>query len=329
MKFPLSRQTLLHFSQVRVSVQRVDQKTAEYMRVSGSLRGDKIGNGDPNQQQCDRQRNPGSGQHMDGFSILENNSARNLARTVKLLARMRIYIYNDGMNQAGHLHRLQRIDTQLSHIEGRVKEIDRLLAEDERLVTAKYNSETARTHLEKARLTLRSAEHTVSEQQLKIEQTNSTLYSGTVRNPKELQDLQKEIISLKKYLETLEDQQLQAMMDLEEAEQVNQIAQAELIRVQAEVIQSKAGFSGERDQLLSKQESLSAERLAALTAITPVNLDLYDHLRSLKGGLAVTTVEDETCTLCGAPIRLAEGQMARMQTSLVYCSSCSRIIFAG
>jgi hypothetical protein len=130
-------------------------------------------------------------------------------------------------------------------------------------------------------------------------------------------------------LQTLEDQQLQAMMDLEDAENTGQTTQSVFTQVQAELIQSKAGFAGERDQLLAKQESLSAERQAALTAITPTNLEIYDHLRSLKGGLAVTTVEDETCMLCGAPIRLAEGQMARMQSSFVYCSSCGRIIFAG
>jgi predicted nucleic acid-binding Zn-ribbon protein len=224
---------------------------------------------------------------------------------------------------------LQRIDTQLNSITTRVKEIDRLLLEDERLLAARASADNSRIHLEKTRLSLRGLEHNVSEQQLKIEQTNSTLYSGNVKNPKELQDLQKDILSLRKYLQVLEDQQLQAMIDFEDAEQANQNAQENSIRVQAEVIQSKAGLAGERDQLIAKKDSLTTERNAALTAITPGNLVIYDHLRELKGGIAVTNVEDETCMLCGAPIRLAEGQMARMQSNLVYCSSCGRIIFAG
>jgi len=266
---------------------------------------------------------------MDGISILENNFSRNLTRTPKLLARIIISIYNHPMNQAGMLYRLQRIDSQISQVTARVTEIDRLLSEDERLKAARAESEMARGRLEKSRNLLRGSEHAVSEQQLKIEQTNSTLYSGTVRNPKELQDLQKDVVSLNKHLQTLEDQQLQAMIEFEEAEQSNQAAQENLTRVQAEVIQSKAGLSGERDQLKSRRENLAAERLAALSAITPANLAIYDHLREIKGGVAVTAVEDDACTLCGAPIRPGEGQMARMQTNLVYCSSCGRIVFAG
>ena len=176
-----------------------------------------------------------------------------------------------------------------------MEQIDRLLREDERMQSAGAACDAAKVRLEKARNALRSIEHLTTEQQVKIEQTNATLYSGMVKNPKELQDLQKEIISLRKHLGTLEDQQLEAMIEFEEAEQAEQAAQAFQKKVEAEVIQAKAGLAGERSQLIAKLENLGQERNAALPPITADNLEIYNQIRNQKHGIAVTSVEDDAC----------------------------------
>jgi hypothetical protein len=246
-----------------------------------------------------------------------------------MLARIPVSIYNQLMNQAGQLYRLQRIDTQIDQASSRLEEIDRLLSEDKRLQAAQAACDAAKVRFEKARNGLRSIEHITTEQQVKIEQTNATLYSGMVKNPKELQDLQKEIISLRKHLGTLEDQQLEAMIEFEEAEQAELTSLSLLKKVEAEVIQAKAGLGGERSQLIAKLDNLAQERSAALTPIPPDHLEIYQHIREQKHGIAVTSVEDEACSSCGAQIRASEAQSARIQSKLQYCSSCGRILFAG
>ncbi len=233
------------------------------------------------------------------------------------------------MNQAGSLHRLQRIDTQIDQIVTRLAQIEKLLLEDERLQAARAAAESALHRYEKARLNLRSLEHLNHEQQVKIEQANATLYSGMVKNPKELQDLEKEIVSLKKYQLTLEEQQLQAMIEFEEAEQAYHAAQEQEKAVQAQVIEEKAGLAGERSQLEAKRANLEQERSAALGPITAANLETYLRIREQKHGIAVTGVEDDACSTCGAQIRPSEAQSARLSSTLVYCTSCGRILFAG
>jgi uncharacterized protein len=233
------------------------------------------------------------------------------------------------MNQAAYLHRLQRIDTQIDQADARLAEIERLLSEDERIRKAKQEIEIARVELEKARLALRSVEHNARETRIKAEQSEASLYGGAIHNPKELQDLQREIESLKRHLSALEDDQLQAMMDQEEAEKKDLGAQTGYNQVVAEVTQQKAGLAGERDGLLKKRQTLLAERSAALPPILPPNLDTYTRIREQKKGIAVTAVEDDTCATCGAEVRLGEGQAARIQSNLHYCTSCGRIIFAG
>lgn len=237
--------------------------------------------------------------------------------------------YNGDMNQAAYLHRIQRIDTQIDQTEARLAEIERLLSEDERVQNAKKRADDARRVLEKARQALRAVEHNVSETNIKIEQSNAALYSGTIRNPKELQDLEREIASLKSRLANLEDQQLGAMLEQEDAEASDRAAQEDLTRVQAQAIEQKAGLAGERGSLEKNRQRLAAERSAAVPPVLPANLETYQRLREQKKGLAVTVVEDDTCGVCGSEVRPAESQAARNTNQLHFCKSCGRILYAG
>jgi len=251
------------------------------------------------------------------------------AKRDKRLVQTHNPIYNDPMNQAAYLHRLQRIDTQIDQTDARLAEIERLFNEDERIRTARQNADEAKRSLEIARQALRSVEFSVHETRVKMEQSDSALYSGTIKNPKELQDLQREIASLKNRLSQLEEQQLEAMIAQEEAEESERQAQDELLRAQAQMVEQKAGLAGERTTMQKNRQRWEAEKGAALPAILPQNLEVYNRLRDQKKGLAVSTVEDNTCGVCGSEIRPSESQAARISSSLLFCSSCGRILYAG
>jgi predicted nucleic acid-binding Zn-ribbon protein len=119
------------------------------------------------------------------------------------------------------------------------------------------------------------------------------------------------------------------MIELENAEKQEASAAQAYRQAQAEAIQSKAGLAGEKEQLIKNRQRLDAERTVVLTPIHPQSLEIYNRIREQKKGVAVTTLEDDSCALCGAQIRPSEGQAARMQTNLMYCSSCGRILYAG
>lgn len=233
------------------------------------------------------------------------------------------------MNVAFHLYRLQQIDTQISQHEASLAEINRLLAGDESVREARQSAEQAEKALLTAQKRLKETEFAVKEQQIKIAQVESTLYSGKVRNPKELQDLQKDIASLKKHLGTLEDQQLEAMLGVEEAEEAQKISQAALAKASAAFAEQSAGWLGQKDQLDRTLGRLQSERSAALGPVPPESLKLYENLRKNKRGVAVTTAREGSCAVCGAVMRPSEIQAARAATEPVYCTSCGRILYAG
>lgn len=233
------------------------------------------------------------------------------------------------MNVSFHLSRLQKIDTQLDQTNNRLNEIERILADNQAVKLAEQGKHEAQTELQKAQKALKQCEESVNSQRMKIELDESALYGGKVRNPKELQDIQNEVASLKKYLVTLEDQQLNAMVLVEEAEETHDKALKNLAHTQEEAAQASASLLGEQSKLNKEKERLTAEREEIVSQVSAQHLAAYTRLRQQKRGVAVAAVIDESCTVCGASITPADWQAARSPHQIVYCSSCGRILYAG
>jgi predicted nucleic acid-binding Zn-ribbon protein len=233
------------------------------------------------------------------------------------------------MNQAFNLFRLQQIDTQIDQTENSLSKIEKLLSGDEAVNLAKQAVEAAEKAIQKASQSLKEAEFAVHEQQIKIAHSEASLYGGRITNPKELQDIQKEIVSLKKHLSVLEDRQLETMLTLEEAENQDQTARVQLAEAQASFSERAAGWLGQKEQLVRNLERLHAEHNAAVTLISKESLQTYENLRKRKSGVAVTAIIDGSCDVCGTTIRPSELQAARAAQVLVFCTSCGRILYSG
>jgi uncharacterized protein len=233
------------------------------------------------------------------------------------------------MSQAFHLFQLQKIDTQVDQIQSRITQIERILSSNEALNVAVAANEACILQVKKAREVLANAEEAVQAKRQKLEASEAALYSGKIRIPKELQDMQNEIASLKKRMSTLEDEQLDAMVLLEQAESNQGDSAKKLLAAQAETASQSAGLMGEQSQLQKNHDRLSTERLAALSQITPDILATYNRLREQKRGLAVCQVEDNACAGCGSTLRPEVRQAARSPIQVVKCESCGRILYAG
>lgn len=245
------------------------------------------------------------------------------------LAKRALASYNPSMSLSFHLFQLQKLDTQVSHANNRIAEINRLLAQNESLMRAQTQLDASAEKLKGVRARLREVEINVHNKRIKMEQSEAALYGGTVKNPKELQDLQTEIGSLKRIIAQLEDSQLEAMVAVEEAEQNFREDESRLNQVKAEQAGQFAHLMGESSTLRALLDRLQIERLALVSQINPVLLDTYTQLIAAKHGLAVVLVEDDCCTACGTTLTAAEIQAARSSTRLVNCPTCGRILYAG
>lgn len=227
------------------------------------------------------------------------------------------------------LYRLQLVDSRMDEIRVRLEEIRQILDNDEEMLQAKKSVAETDSTLKLAQHTLKQAEAEVEKQKIKIEQSDANLYSGNVKNPKELQDLQNEIAALKRHLNTLEDRQLEAMLEVETEEQANQTAQENLERVKARIAEQNQTLTFEQDNLNKELERLDTERQAALSPLDASLLTVYDQLRQEKRGLAIVSVSEGACAACGTTLTPAQMQSARSTSQAYYCPTCGRILYAN
>jgi len=226
------------------------------------------------------------------------------------------------------LYRLQQVDSQLDHAHARLKAIQQTLENDEELRGSMERCVAAENRYRETERLLQQSEQEVEKQRIKLQQTEASLYGGLVHNPKELQDLQKDMVSLKKHLETLEERELEAMEASENAENELKNAQADLERVKASKGEQFRDLTEESIVLNRDLERFSSERFAVMKDLTAPALSSYEQIRKYKRGLAVTRLSDGSCAACGTTLTASQQQSARSSGQLFYCPSCGRILYA-
>ena len=222
------------------------------------------------------------------------------------------------MSAALGLYRLQQVDSQIDHAQSRLKIIRQTLENDAELRAASEQATSAEKQLREAERLLKQTELEVEKQRLKLQQTEASLYGGLVHNPKELQDLQKDVASLKRHLETLEDRELEAMQVVENAEKNEQIAKAALQQVTASRGDQFRELTNESEILNKDLDRFSSERSAVVKDLASQAIQTYDQLRKQRRGIAVTTVSDSACAACGTTLTASKQQSARSTSKLFY-----------
>ena len=199
------------------------------------------------------------------------------------------------------------------------------LESNAQLQEAKSTLELASSRKQKITRDLKNRESDAAEKKIKIEQIGSSLYGGTIHNPKELQGLQDELESLKRHLATLEDQELEEMIAFENVQNDCNFASEQYKEIFDRVSLENSDLIIEHDILLKEGERLEVERQATMQSIEQKHLMLYNEIREQRHGIAVTTISDNSCDSCGAVLTPAQQQSAHHSHQLFRCLSCGRI----
>ncbi|MFQ3566911.1 MAG: hypothetical protein SNJ59_07910 [Aggregatilineales bacterium] len=224
------------------------------------------------------------------------------------------------------LYKLQQVDLALAQRQARINEIDAIIQADQRLHEAGQALEQAQAAVKPLQAQSRALELEIQALVEKIAVTNETLYSGRIKNPKEMTEMQAEIAALGRRRSQLEDEQLEILLRLDGA--LERCAEAEQALAAANAAQ--AGEHGalleERAALTAECARLSEERSRAASAIDRADLERYEALRRRKGGRAVALLHESSCDTCGVEQTTVNAQLARQGKALVFCESCGRIL---
>jgi predicted nucleic acid-binding Zn-ribbon protein len=229
------------------------------------------------------------------------------------------------MNLARQLYELQELDLEIESDEQTLKQVIGQIGESKAVVRAKAQLESEQERLEGLKHQQHSAEWEIDDITNKIAAAEESLFSGRIKNPKELASLQQEVEMFKARRGRLEEKALGVIDRVEQAE-------ADVARINSEMGTLTADWQRQQKQLAEEKTRLQAA-LADLKQkwqqlseqIEPETVEFYQELRKGKG-TAVARVEQGICRGCRISLPTTDLQRVR-GNNLVQCSSCGRILF--
>ena len=233
------------------------------------------------------------------------------------------------MTAVTELFALQEIDLALDRARTRLVEIEEGIQETEERAAARQAKAEKEEVLAGFRARQKDLEWEVDEVRSKASEMEAKLYGGTVRNPKELSDLDADVRSLKAQAAKREDVLLALMEEAETADAEYRGAEAEYLRIESAWQANRAGLLSERAELEPEVERLEAQRGQQIAEIGRAALGLYQLLRERRGGQAVARVDRGMCQGCRISLPMSVLQKARTGVGLVQCVSCERILLVS
>jgi predicted nucleic acid-binding Zn-ribbon protein len=229
------------------------------------------------------------------------------------------------MGISRQLYQLQDIDLEIESNKRTMSQISRQLGESETVVKTQNQLQSEQQRLEELKRKQRSAEWEIDDVVTKLTAAEEKLFSGEIKNPKELTNLQHEVDMLKARRDQLEEKALGVIDQVELSENSVARLSSELETLKAEWQRQQQQLSNELERLKAILSDLRHKRQLLTDEIDPETIEFYQELRREKG-MAVARVEQGICRGCRISLPSADLQRVR-SGNLMQCSSCGRILF--
>ncbi len=233
------------------------------------------------------------------------------------------------MGRIFQLYQLQSLDSEINKINQELVAIAAKLGESEALKQAKHALESISKELGQNQTNMQDLDLEVKSLTDKVTNQEKKLYSGKALSPKEAANLQEEVASLKRWQTQREENLLEAMLIVEEAEETSAQAQTKLSELEAAWRIDQKDLIDNQQSLERRRSARVEQRLLMTDKISAVDLKIYEKLRTKKAGRAVAAVKNKVCQGCGITPSNSKLQRARAGTELTYCGACGRILYVS
>jgi hypothetical protein len=230
------------------------------------------------------------------------------------------------MNQPQALYRLQLLESSLDDAKARLDEIDATLHNNEAIRDAQKTLKARASDHQRAHATVTDLELEIETLNNKQTEVNEMLYSGKLTNPKELQERQDELESLKRRQIKLESELVAARESLKQFEIAHDEAKENFTEVEAEQHNQQQGLIEEQQGLKVQMKDWLKERKVVLKEVEPGYHKIYKRIKPQKQGMAVVRLDDNMCSACRAEQNLTIIHQVRQTHEIVHCSNCGRIL---
>ena len=223
------------------------------------------------------------------------------------------------------LYQLQELELDIEAKEQALARSTARIGESRALIESRAELVREEHQFEEFKGKQHSVEWELEDLEARLASATEALYSGRIKNPKELASLQHEVDGFKERRGQLEEEALAVMERVELATVGLATRKQELAAIEDKWQVQQRQLSDEIEQLKGELPALKQQRQLALAAVEPEAAALYRQLKQQKGQ-AVVRVEQGTCRGCRISLSTAELQRAK-GARLVQCSNCGRILF--
>ena len=231
------------------------------------------------------------------------------------------------MEIAPTLYRLQQAELERADCAQRLAQVIATLGDSSQVAAADAQARAAQVALTQAQTAVRELELEIQSVKTKRANTEERMFSGKVTNPKELAGLQSESEALQRRIARLEDDLLEALIRLEEAQAQHAAASARLAEVTAQREAQVADLTRQREELERRIAALDGAIAQIRAALNPESVSLYEYLARRKGNRPVALLtRANVCSACGVSVPIAIAQQARDRSQVAFCPSCERIL---
>ncbi|MFB9376275.1 zinc ribbon domain-containing protein [Kineococcus gynurae] len=225
---------------------------------------------------------------------------------------------------------LQAVDTRLAQLAHRrtslpeQKELEALLTRHRVASDELVAAQTRSSDLE--RLVAR-AEAAVQQVRERAARDTARLNSGA-GSAKDLQSLQHELETLGRRQSVLEDEELEVMERLEQAQRETVAAQAVVDEVAGSAADVQARRDAALEEIQREENGTLARRQAASMGVSPDLVALYERVRAPRGGVGAALLRARRCSGCQLELNSADlaGIRAAAPDDVVMCEECGRIL---
>jgi len=203
--------------------------------------------------------------------------------------------------------------------------LDQLAERRRELDGERVENETSVSDLTRAQ---RKADGEVENVKARRQRDQQRMDSGQVASAKDLQSMQHEVTALDRRIRTLEDEELEVMETLEEAETVLTRVRDELGVLDGQVAQNEADRDRAFAELDGQAADTQAERELTAAKIPDNLLTLYEKVRAQHGGLGAAALRQRTCGGCRLELNGADLRelSALPSDEVLRCPECNRIL---
>jgi predicted nucleic acid-binding Zn-ribbon protein len=233
------------------------------------------------------------------------------------------------MSVVQRLYQLQIVDSEWDETSRQLAEVEASLGETDDLVRAREAVAEIQKSLEGLRQESRELDLEIAGVSAKLKANQDRLYSGKVRNPKELSGLHEEAGALRRRCSELEDGQLELLMAAEEAEAELAERQARLRQIEGTWHEDQAALQAQKEELALRLLELEEDRAQLRAPLAAAELADYDDLRWRLGGTAVARFKRGACQACGVDLPTGVALAVERGEGVHYCPICRRLLYGG